>query len=80
LQKPGGLNKGADGRRANVTALSRAGIAQGIAGLFIEAHPDPDNALCDGPCALRLDRLHDFLGQMKVIDDLVKAMPPIDTA
>jgi 2-dehydro-3-deoxyphosphooctonate aldolase (KDO 8-P synthase) len=80
LQKPGGLSQGADGRRANVTALSRAGMAQGIAGLFIEAHPDPDNALCDGPCALRLDRLQDFLSQMKAIDDLVKAMPPIDTA
>ncbi|HJO12211.1 MAG: 3-deoxy-8-phosphooctulonate synthase [Gammaproteobacteria bacterium] len=79
LQKPGGLGKSADGRRAGVTALSRAGLAQGIAGLFVEAHPDPDNALCDGPCALRLDRLQDFLSQMKAVDDLVKALPAIDT-
>lgn len=80
LQKPGGLANAAGGRRADVTALSRAGLSQGLAGLFIEAHPDPDKALCDGPCALRLDSLHPFLSQMKALDELVKAMPPIDTA
>ncbi len=80
LQKPGGLAASADGRRADVTTLARAGMSQGIAGLFLEAHPDPAQAKCDGPCALPLDRLEEFLVQMKAIDDLVKGFPEIDTA
>ena len=80
LQKPGALANAADGRRADVTALSKAGLSQGLAGLFIETHPDPDKALCDGPCALRLDSLQPFLTQMKALDELIKAMPDIDTA
>mgnify|MGYP000617319185 CR=1 FL=1 len=80
LQKPGGLGNAADGRRADVTSLSRAGLSQGIAGLFIEAHPEPEKALCDGPCALRLDSVRPFLQQMRDLDDLVKSMPDLDTA
>jgi 2-dehydro-3-deoxyphosphooctonate aldolase (KDO 8-P synthase) len=80
LQKPGGLAASADGRRADVTTLARAGMSQGIAGLFIEAHPDPANAKCDGPCALPLDKLEEFLVQMKAVDDLVKSFPEINTA
>jgi len=80
LQKPGGLSSSADGRRADVTNLARAGISQGIAGLFLEAHPDPANAKCDGPCALPLNKLEDFLQQMKALDDLVKSFPEIVTA
>jgi 2-dehydro-3-deoxyphosphooctonate aldolase (KDO 8-P synthase) len=80
LQKPGGLAASADGRRADVTTLARAGMSQGIAGLFIEAHPDPAQAKCDGPCALPLDKLEEFLIQMKAVDDLVKSFPEIDTA
>jgi len=80
LQKPGGLAASADGRRADVTTLARAGMSQGIAGLFIEAHPDPAKAKCDGPCALPLDKLEEFLVQMKAVDDLVKSFPEIDTA
>ncbi|MCY4295568.1 MAG: 3-deoxy-8-phosphooctulonate synthase, partial [Gammaproteobacteria bacterium] len=57
LQLPGGQSHGAGGRRGQLAGLAGAGLMQGIAGLFIEAHPDPDQALCDGPCALRLDRL-----------------------
>ncbi len=56
-----------------MSELARAGMAVGIAGLFIEAHPDPDHAKCDGPSALPLDKLEPFLKQMKAIDDLVKA-------
>ena len=51
LQHPGGRTDSAGGRRAQAAALARAGMALGIAGLFIESHPDPDSALCDGPCA-----------------------------
>jgi len=60
-----------------VAELARAGMAVGIAGLFLEAHPDPSNALCDGPSALPLDRLEPFLAQLKAIDELVKALPPL---
>lgn len=57
------------GRRAQVTELARAGMAVGLAGLFIEAHPDPANAKCDGPSALPLAKLEQFLTQIKAIDD-----------
>lgn len=60
------------GRRHQVAELARAGMAVGLAGLFLEAHPDPDNAKCDGPSALPLDKLEPFLAQMKAVDDLIK--------
>jgi 2-dehydro-3-deoxyphosphooctonate aldolase (KDO 8-P synthase) len=80
LQKPGGRSDSADGRRAQATALARSGIALGIAGLFLEAHPDPDNALCDGPCALPLEALRPYLEQMKAVDELVKSFSRVETA
>lgn len=80
LQMPGGRADSAGGRRAQVADLARAGMSQGIAGLFLEAHPDPDAALCDGPCALRLSQLEPFLAQAKAVDDLVKGFAPLDTA
>ncbi len=79
LQKPGGRSDSADGRRAQAAQLTRSGIAIGIAGLFIEAHPDPSLAKCDGPCALPLDKLAPYLTQMKAIDDLVKSFSPLIT-
>lgn len=79
LQRPGGRADSADGRRAQAAQLARSGMAIGIAGLFIEAHPDPDNAKCDGPCALPLDKLEPYLAQMKAIDDLVKGFEPLIT-
>ena len=66
------------GRRHQVAELARAGMAVGIAGLFLEAHPNPDQAKCDGPSALPLASLEAFLTQMKTIDDTVKALPPLD--
>ena len=80
LQMPGGRADSAGGRRAQVTELARAGLSQGLAGLFLEAHPDPDNAKCDGPCALRLDKLEPFLTQLKQLDELIKNFSPIETA
>ncbi|MBL4833212.1 MAG: 3-deoxy-8-phosphooctulonate synthase [Pseudomonas sp.] len=80
LQMPGGRSDSAGGRRAQVTDLAKAGMSQGLGGLFLEAHPDPDNAKCDGPCALRLDRLEPFLTQLKALDDLVKGFPTLETA
>jgi len=72
LQQPGGRADSADGRRAQAAQLARSGMAIGIAGLFIESHPDPLTAKCDGPCALPLDKLEPYLAQMKSLDDLVK--------
>ena len=66
------------GRRQQVAELARAGMAVGLAGLFLEAHPNPDKAKCDGPSALPLDKLEPFLAQMKAIDDLVKNFPLLD--
>lgn len=77
LQMPGGRSDSADGRRSDVVELGRAGMSQAIAGLFLEAHPDPDKALCDGPCALPLSSLKAFLAQMKAVDDLVKSFEPL---
>ncbi|MBS9425462.1 3-deoxy-8-phosphooctulonate synthase [Photorhabdus caribbeanensis] len=68
------------GRRAQVAELARAGMAVGIAGLFLEAHPDPTNAMCDGPSALPLAKLEPFLSQMKAIDEVVKSFPQLDTS
>ena len=80
LQRPGGRTESADGRRAQAAVLTRSAVAVGIAGLFIEAHPEPDKALCDGPSALPLSALKPFLEQMKALDDLVKGLSPIDIA
>lgn len=76
MRDPGGAASG--GRRGQVAELGRAGLGVGIAGLFLEAHPNPDNALCDGPSALPLDKLEPFLAQMKAVDDVVKSLPPLD--
>ena len=65
------------GRREQVADLARAGMAVGLAGLFLEAHPDPAQAKCDGPSALPLDKLEPFLAQVKAVDDLVKSFPPL---
>lgn len=71
------MGAASSGRRSQVAELARAGLAVGLAGLFLEAHPDPNHAKCDGPSALPLDLLQPFLTQMKQIDDLVKQMPAI---
>lgn len=80
LQRPGGRADSADGRRAQAAELARSGMALGLAGLFIEAHPDPNQALCDGPCALPLNKLAGYLEQMKAVDDLVKSFAALDTS
>ena len=72
---PGGAASG--GRRSQVVELARAGMAVGLAGLFLESHPNPNTARCDGPSALPLEHLEAFLKQVKAIDDVVKAMPAL---
>lgn len=65
------------GRRDQVLKLAKAGVAVGIAGLFLEAHPNPDEALCDGPSALPLAKLEPFIEQVKAVDALVKSQPEL---
>ena len=80
LQRPGGMGDAAAGRRESLRELALSGMSQKIAGLFLEAHPEPEKALCDGPCALRLNQLEPFLQQMKAMDDLVKTFEPLATS
>lgn len=75
---PGGAASG--GRRSQVADLARSGMAVGLAGLFLEAHPEPDKALCDGPSALPLAQLEPFLQQVKAVDDLVNSLPALEIA
>ena len=77
LQIPGGRSVSAGGRRQAVFELMLAGMSQGIGGLFLESHPNPGEAKCDGPCALPLDKLEAFLSQAKAIDDLVKGLDSV---
>ncbi|MFP8965383.1 3-deoxy-8-phosphooctulonate synthase [Pokkaliibacter sp. CJK22405] len=79
LQMPGARMDSADGRRQWVTQLARAGMSQGLSSLFLETHPDPNKAKCDGPSALPLDKLEPFLAQIKAIDELVKTFDDIET-
>lgn len=72
------MGAASSGRRHQVAELARAGMAVGLAGLFLEAHPDPNKAKCDGPSALPLNKLEPFLYQMRAIDELVKNFPRLD--
>ncbi|MGL4735034.1 MAG: 3-deoxy-8-phosphooctulonate synthase [Enterovibrio sp.] len=78
MREAGGAQSG--GRRAQTVELAKAGLATKIAGLFIEAHPDPKTAKCDGPSAFPLAQLEPFLNQMKQLDDLVKSFAEIEIA
>lgn len=80
LQQRDPMGAASGGRRQQVVELARAGLAVGLAGLFLEAHPDPETAKCDGPSALPLDQLEPFLTQMKALDDLVKSFTPLNIA
>ncbi len=79
LQQPGARSDSAGGRREQITTLARAGMATGLAGLFLEAHPNPEAAKCDGPCALRMSQLEPFLRQIQQLDTLVKGFEKLDT-
>ncbi len=73
VQVPGGQGHASSGQREFVPALSRAAVAVGVAGLFMETHPDPDRALSDGPNSWPLGRMHALLEMLKAIDAQVKS-------
>ena len=75
VQLPGGKGSASGGQREFVPVLARAAVAAGIAGLFMETHPDPEHALSDGPNAWPLDRLERVLETLRIIDETVKARP-----
>ena len=72
LQLPGGLGSAAGGRREFLLPLAKAGISQGIAGLFLEAHPSPDEAKCDGPCAIAADTIYSVISELSALDSFIK--------
>ena len=72
LQLPGGLGNAAGGRREFLLSLAKAGLSQGIAGLFLEAHPNPDEAKCDGPCAIAADTIYSVISQLSALDTFIK--------
>ena len=72
LQLPGGKGASSDGQREFIVPISRGAVGVGIAGIFIETHPDPSNALSDGPNSLPLDNLKPLLEQLLSIDQIVK--------
>ena len=72
LQLPGGLGNAAGGRREFLLPLAKAGLSQGIAGLFLEAHPNPDEAKCDGPCAIAADTIYSVISQLSALDTFIK--------
>jgi len=74
------MGEASGGRRNQLVQLARSGMATGLAGLFLEAHPDPSKARCDGPSALPLHQLKPVLEQVKAIDDTVKSLPKLEIA
>jgi 2-dehydro-3-deoxyphosphooctonate aldolase (KDO 8-P synthase) len=75
VQLPGGQGDRSGGQREFVPVLARAAVAAGVSGLFLETHPDPDNALSDGPNSWPLDKLEPLLEQLLAIDAVVKGAP-----
>jgi len=73
VQQPGGLGNKSGGDRTMVPLLARSAIAAGVAGVFMEVHPDPDNALSDGPNMIPLDKIKQLLSQLAEIDRVIKA-------
>ena len=80
VQLPGGEGNRSGGQREFVPVLARSAVAAGVAGLFMETHPEPDKALCDGPNAWPLGHMRDLMQQLMRIDEVVKQMPYAEDA
>lgn len=72
VQQPGGLGNASGGQREYVSLLARAAVAVGVGALFIETHPDPDNAPSDGPCMVPLHEMPQLLKQLQLVDNVIK--------
>ena len=79
VQLPGGQGTASGGMREMIPVLARAAVSAGVSGLFMETHPDPDSALCDGPNSLPLEHIAELLEMLVAIDALVKRNPPLET-
>lgn len=77
VQQPGGQGGTSGGQRDMVPTLARAAVAVGVAGIFAETHPDPDNAPSDGPNMIRLHQLETFLRELKALDEVAKSRPSL---
>jgi len=80
VQLPGGQGTASGGMREMIPVLARAAVGAGVAGLFMETHPDPDSALCDGPNSLPLDKIGELLETLVEIDRLVKKQPLLEAS
>ncbi len=80
VQLPGGQGGSSGGQRQFIPVLARAAIGAGVSGLFMETHPKPDEALCDGPNSMPLDRVEELLVSLKALDDAVKARPLLENS
>jgi len=78
VQLPGGLGASSGGEREHIPVMARAAIAAGVAGLFLETHPDPGRAMSDGPNAMPLEKLESLLQVLKILDDIVKRNPLLE--
>ena len=78
VQLPGGMGQSSGGQREFVPVLSRAAIAVGVAGVFMETHPDPANAMSDGPNAVPLKHMKALLEQLVALDRVIKKQPLLE--
>lgn len=78
VQLPGGQGTASGGMRSMIPVLARAAVGAGISGLFMETHPKPDEALCDGPNSLPLKHIEELLETLVALDALVKRQPPLE--
>ncbi len=78
VQQPGGQGASSGGQRSMIPVVARAAVASGVAGVFMETHPDPDHALSDGPNQWPLDRMEELLVVLKRLDQVVKGTPYIE--
>lgn len=78
VQLPGGQGGSSGGQREHIPVLARAAVAAGVSGLFMETHPKPEEALCDGPNSLPLDRIGELLETLVALDKVVKSAPLLE--
>lgn len=78
VQLPGGQGQASGGQREHIAVLARAAVAAGVSGVFMETHPNPDQALCDGPNSLPLNKMRELLEMLSALDGTVKSRPYLE--